>query len=116
MGTCWRVGVDEAEPAELVTGGIFGVVRNPIFTATVVTQTGLILFIPTALAAAALCCLVLAVRLQVHVLEEPYLRRIHGAAYHADAARTGRFFPGIGRLHRGTTRPGSSAAGSPRGP
>jgi len=101
MGTSWRVGVDEGERTELVTGGVFGVVRNPIFTAMVLTQTGLSLAVPTPLAGAALGCLVVAVELQVRVVEEPYLRRVHGGAYDAYAARTGRFLPAIGRLHPG---------------
>ena len=31
-------------------------------------------------------------------VEEPYLRRAHGEAYRAYAARVGRFLPRIGRL------------------
>ena len=69
-----------AERTELVTTGVFAVGRNPIFTAMVVTQTGLLLVVPTVVSLAALSCLVLAVQLQVRVLEEPYLRRVHGAA------------------------------------
>ena len=98
MGTSWRIGVDEHERTDLVTTGVFGVVRNPIFTAMVITQTGLALAVPTAVSGAALACLIVAVELQVRVLEEPHLHRIHGAAYQAYAARTGRFLPHIGRL------------------
>ena len=35
MGASWRVGIDD-RPTELVTGGLFRVVRNPIFTALLV--------------------------------------------------------------------------------
>jgi protein-S-isoprenylcysteine O-methyltransferase Ste14 len=35
---------------------------------------------------------------QVRLVEEPYLRRVHGCAYETYAARTGRFLPRIGRL------------------
>jgi protein-S-isoprenylcysteine O-methyltransferase Ste14 len=31
MGESWRIGVDEAATTELVTGGPFAIVRNPIF-------------------------------------------------------------------------------------
>jgi protein-S-isoprenylcysteine O-methyltransferase Ste14 len=33
MGNSWRVGVDPHETTELVSRGLFTVVRNPIFTA-----------------------------------------------------------------------------------
>ena len=101
MGASWRIGVDQAERTHLVSTGIFAVVRNPIFTAMVTAQTGMTLVAPTPLAVAALAALVLAVQLQVRVIEEPYLHRVHGAAYAAYTARVGRFLPGIGR---GTTR------------
>jgi protein-S-isoprenylcysteine O-methyltransferase Ste14 len=48
---------------------------------------------------AALLLAVVAIEMQVRVVEEPYLRRTHGDAYTAYAARGGRFLPGIGRLH-----------------
>jgi protein-S-isoprenylcysteine O-methyltransferase Ste14 len=38
------------------------------------------------------------VQVQVRLVEEPYLLRVHGDAYRAYAARTGRFVPGVGRL------------------
>ena len=50
------------------------------------------------LTADTLVALVAAVQLQVRVVEEPYLRAVHGAAYDAYAARAGRFLPGIGLL------------------
>ena len=34
----------------------------------------------------------------MHLVEEPYLLRMHGAAYRGYAEGTGRFVPGIGRL------------------
>ena len=33
MGDAWRIGVDPQERTELVTGGPFGLVRNPIYSA-----------------------------------------------------------------------------------
>lgn len=104
MGASWRIGVDESERTALVTDGIFGVVRNPIFTAMVAAQLGLTLMVPTWLSVAALLCLVVAVQLQVRLIEEPYLDHVHGPTYRDYAARTGRFVPAIGRASRtGTT-------------
>ena len=101
MGASWRIGVDPIERNELVTSGrLFGAVRNPIFTAMVTAQAGIVLVVPTWVSAAALAALVAAVELQVRSAEEPHLLRVHGAAYVDYAARTGRFVPGIGRLAR----------------
>lgn len=100
MGASWRIGVDETERTELVTDGVFAVVRNPIFTAMVVTQVGFALLAPTWLSLLALCCLIVAVQLQVRLLEEPHLVAVHGVAYLDYAARTGRFVPGVGHRLR----------------
>lgn len=98
MGASWRIGVDAAERTALVTDGVFARVRNPIFTAMVLAQSGVLLMVPTWVSAAALLGLVLAVQLQVRAVEEPYLQAVHGAAYRSYAARAGRFLPGLGRL------------------
>jgi protein-S-isoprenylcysteine O-methyltransferase Ste14 len=98
MGASWRIGVDPGERTELVTTGVFAHVRNPIFTAMVLAQLGVVLMVPTWVSAAALVALVAAVQLQVRAVEEPYLRAVHGAAYEAYAARAGRFVPGVGCL------------------
>lgn len=108
MGNSWRVGVDESERTGLVTGGIFRRVRNPIFTAMVLALAGLVLLLPTWVSLAALVALVVAVEIQVRVIEEPYLRRQHGEAYRSYADRAGRFVPGIGQ---GLSR--SAAAAQP---
>ncbi|NAS21958.1 isoprenylcysteine carboxylmethyltransferase family protein [Herbidospora sp. NEAU-GS84] len=93
MGASWRVGVDADERTDLVTSGVFGLVRNPIFTAMVVALAGLPLLVPTWVSLAALLSLVAAVEIQVRVVEEPYLIRVHGAAFTTYMARTGRFVP-----------------------
>ncbi len=98
MGASWRIGVRESERTDLITGGLFAVVRNPIFTLMVLAQCGFVLMVPTALSLAALACLVAAVELQVRLIEEPYLLRVHGSPYREYATVTGRFVPGLGRL------------------
>ena len=98
MGSSWRIGVDESERTELVTSGPFALVRNPIFAAMLPTSLGLVLMVPSVVALAGLAALFVALELQVRVVEEPYLRRAHGAAYEAYAARVGRFVPGWGRI------------------
>jgi protein-S-isoprenylcysteine O-methyltransferase Ste14 len=97
MGRSWRIGVPQ-ERTELVTGGPFALVRNPIYTAMVVTVGGLALLAPNALSLASVLGLIVALELQVRFAEEPQLLRSHGEEYAAYARRVGRFLPGIGRL------------------
>jgi protein-S-isoprenylcysteine O-methyltransferase Ste14 len=98
MGVAWRIGVDAAERTSLVTDGPFAVVRNPIFAAMIPASLGLALMVPSAVALAGLAALVIALQLQVRVVEEPYLLRTVGVDYRSYAARVGRFLPGVGRL------------------
>lgn len=97
MGESWRIGVDPGETTLLVRTGVFGWVRNPIFTAMLVFAAGIALIAPNSLALAAFVVLLAAIELQVRVVEEPYLARIHGHAYIDYRAEVGRFVPGIGR-------------------
>ena len=97
MGTNWRIGVDETERTDLVTTGAFAIVRNPIFTAMAITGVGLAAMVPNLVALAGVALLLVALQLQVRVVEEPYLLRTHEAVYTAYAASTGRFLPGVGR-------------------
>ena len=98
MGASWRIGVDRSERTALVTSGVFALVRNPIFSAMLLSTVGLALAVPTPLALALPPLLLVALQIQVRIVEEPYLIAAHGAPYLAWAARTGRFVPAIGRL------------------
>lgn len=100
MGTSWRIGVDPEERTDLVTDGPFALVRNPIFSAMIPTALGLALLVPSVVAIAGPLGLVVALELQVRVVEEPYLLRAQGETYARYAARVGRFVPGVGRLSR----------------
>jgi protein-S-isoprenylcysteine O-methyltransferase Ste14 len=116
MGASWRIGVDPAERTALVTSGPFAVVRNPIFSTMALTAVGLTLMAPTAIGLIALAVLVGALEIQVRGVEEPYLRGVHGEAFAAYAARTGRFVPRItpGRAGRpGSRRPAVEASRDP---
>lgn len=98
MGDSWRIGVDETESTELVTDGAFRIVRNPIFSAMLVTAVGLALMVPNAVALIGVSALIVALELQVRGAEEPYLARVHGQRYLQYASRVGRFVPTLGRL------------------
>ena len=98
MGASWRIGVDPEERTELVTGGVFGLCRNPIYTFMIVAWAGFALLVPTWVAAVAGVLLIVGLEIQVRLVEEPHLIRTHGEPYRAWASRVGRFVPGFGRL------------------
>lgn len=98
MGTSWRIGVDQSEATRLVTTGVFGWARNPVFTAIIAAALGITLLAPNLVAVAGFVALVAAIEIQVRAVEEPYLLTTHGSIYRDYASRTGRFLPGLGRL------------------
>lgn len=104
MGASWRVGVDPRRHTDLVITGVFGLVRNPIYSGMIVAFCGMALMVPTAVAVAAVALLVAAVEVQVRFVEEPHLLKAHGTAYRSYAVHTGRFVPGLGRLREPTAR------------
>jgi protein-S-isoprenylcysteine O-methyltransferase Ste14 len=97
MGRSWRVGVDEGERTELVTGGPFAIVRNPIYAGIMAVVVGLALIVPSIASFASVLFLVASLETQTRVVEEPYLVRVHGEEYLRYAGRVGRFVPGIGK-------------------
>jgi protein-S-isoprenylcysteine O-methyltransferase Ste14 len=105
MGRSWRIGVDEQERTDLVMGGPFELVRNPIFTAMVALQAGLTLLVPNAVALGSFVALIAALQIQTRLVEEPYLLTRHGERYGSYAGRVGRFVPGMGRLRASDRRP-----------
>ena len=98
MGDSWRVGVDASETTALVHTGMFGRVRNPIYTAMLTFDFGMALLTPNFVTIAGLILAVIALELQVRRVEEPYLRDKHGAAYRGYTASVGRFVPGVGLI------------------
>ena len=98
MGDSWRVGVHESESTALVHTGMFGRVRNPIYTAMLTFGVGIALLTPNFVTIAGLILAVAALELQVRRVEEPYLLGKHGEAYRGYTASVGRFIPGVGLL------------------
>jgi protein-S-isoprenylcysteine O-methyltransferase Ste14 len=98
MGASWRIGVSDDQDTDLVTGGWFSLVRNPIYSAMIVGWTGFALMVPTWLSIAGVLVIAVGLELQVRAVEEPYLLRTHGDEYGRYGARVGRFVPGVGRL------------------
>lgn len=100
MGASWRGDVDPDTRTPLVTSGPFRWVRNPIFTASGIASLGVALMVPNVIAVAMLGTIVVTYQIQVRLVEEPYLERMHGDRYRAYARRTGRFLPRISRMRR----------------
>ena len=100
MGAAWRIGVDPSERTELVSGGLYRWVRNPIYSGMALFVAGQALVTPGPWAAAALTSLALGVEIQVRAVEEPYLAATHGPRFAEWAARAGRFAPFLGRARR----------------
>ena len=96
MGDSWRIGVDPGETTTLVRTGVFGWVRNPIFTAMITFGFGIALVTPNPVALAGFLLLVATIELQVRIIEEPYLLTVHGDDYRSYLTNVGRFMPGVG--------------------
>ncbi len=110
LGDSWRLGLDDQNPGQLVTTGIYAVSRNPIYLFFD------LYFIGTFLINGTLVFLIFALftiaNLHYQIVhEERFLAAVHGAAYLAYQARTTRYFawhraaPGlVSRLNK---RPGA---------
>lgn len=94
--------VRAGEATDLVTGGLFAYVRNPIFTGMALVAAGTALLVPSALAVAGAVLTLVTLEAQVRLVEEPHLRSVHGASYERWAATAGRFLPSLGRRLTGS--------------
>ncbi|MFN2612521.1 MAG: isoprenylcysteine carboxylmethyltransferase family protein [Solirubrobacterales bacterium] len=106
MGNSWRVGVSGEQDTELVTGGLFSLCRNPIYTAMMAAWIGFALMVPTVPAIATVVMVFLALEGTVRLVEEPFMSQAHGDAYAAYQRRVGRFLPGIGTAAPSRAAPG----------
>jgi protein-S-isoprenylcysteine O-methyltransferase Ste14 len=98
MGNSWRIGVDDSETTTLVRSGVFGFVRNPIYVGMFVFWLGTTLITPNAVAIAGYVSLVVSIELQVRLVEEPYLVKVHDESYREYASAVGRFVPRVGLM------------------
>jgi protein-S-isoprenylcysteine O-methyltransferase Ste14 len=99
LGASWRIGVKTDEETALVTTGLFGPVRNPIFSFMALFGVANAVAVPNRATITGAAALVGGIEMQVRLVEEPYLRSVHGAAYDEYMRAAGRFAP---RLARGT--------------
>jgi protein-S-isoprenylcysteine O-methyltransferase Ste14 len=92
LGESWRIGVDESEATELVTGGVYAVVRHPLYVAIAWCVVGLLFLDPEVFHGAFAEGAYALLRAQA-TREERFLAELHGAPYDTCRARTGRFVP-----------------------
>jgi protein-S-isoprenylcysteine O-methyltransferase Ste14 len=98
MGDSWRIGVDSEETTQLVHSGVFGLVRNPIYSAMLIFEFGITLVATNLVTIAGFLLALGSLELQVRRVEEPYLLAKHGALYRDYTDRVGRFVPGAGLI------------------
>lgn len=80
MGGSWRIGIDTENQTALVTDGIFGVSRNPIFFGMRFNLMGLFLILPNAVTLLLWILGDVIIQLQV-LMEEEFLQKQHGRSY-----------------------------------
>lgn len=91
MGDSWRIGVDpDAAKTPLVTAGLFGRSRNPVFLGMRVAMLGLVLAAPNVLSLTAAILAEVLIQVQVRV-EEAYLDGVHGERYRSYRRRVRRW-------------------------
>jgi protein-S-isoprenylcysteine O-methyltransferase Ste14 len=90
FGNAWRIGIDENNSNELVTGGIFKYSRNPIFLFMDLYFIGIMLIYPTILFIIVAICTVAGLHLQI-VREEKFLQNKFGEKYREYKNQTRRY-------------------------
>ncbi len=90
FGTSFRVGIDQQKPGELITTGMFGLSRNPIYVCFLLFFLGQFLIHRNLLLG--VCSLAFALVIHRQVLrEEAFLRAHYGAAYAAYCQKVRRY-------------------------
>ncbi len=90
MKNAWRIGIDTETKTELVTTGLFGVSRNPIFLGMILSLLGLFFATPNALTGLFLILGYILIQIQIR-LEEDFLTKEHGEKYRAYRQKVRRF-------------------------
>ena len=90
MKNSWRIGIDRETKTELVTTGLFGLSRNPIFFGMILSLLGLFLTTPNALTGLFLILGYVLIQIQIR-LEEAFLTQEHGQNYISYRQKVRRF-------------------------
>ena len=102
LGDSWRLGIDKATPASLVTHGIYAISRNPIYGFFNLYFFGVFLINGTLIHL--IFALFVALNLHYQILgEEKFLEKTHGQSYRDYCAITNRYFTWRQMKHSPTT-------------
>ncbi len=91
FGQSWRVGIDEASPGDLVTHGVFGFSRNPIFLFIDMYFLGTFLINGTLFFLLMAIAVILGMHYQI-LQEERFLMQNYGQPYRDYQDKVGRYF------------------------
>jgi protein-S-isoprenylcysteine O-methyltransferase Ste14 len=92
MGTSWRVGIDEKVKTQLITTGLYSLIRNPTYLGLFLLNIGVWLIWPTWTIFLLNVLFFLFLEIQVRC-EEDYLSSTHGEQYNDYKNRTKRYLP-----------------------
>jgi protein-S-isoprenylcysteine O-methyltransferase Ste14 len=92
MGTSWRVGIDEKVKTQLITTGLYSLIRNPTYLGLFLLNIGVWLIWPTWTIFLLNVLFFLFLEIQVRC-EEDYLSSTHGEQYSDYKNRTKRYLP-----------------------
>ncbi len=90
MSDSWRIGIDDKDKTELISKGVFGISRNPVFLGMLGSAIALFLMLPNSLTLLATTLLYFFFQIQIR-LEEEYLLKTHGEIYMAYCAKVRRW-------------------------
>lgn len=90
MANEWRIGIDNENKVNLITKGLFGISRNPIFLGVIIVFIGLFLIIPNVVTAVVLVSGIIVIQVQVR-LEEEFLIASLGNEYKEYMAKVKRW-------------------------
>jgi protein-S-isoprenylcysteine O-methyltransferase Ste14 len=113
MGDSWRIGVDHSEQTALQTAGLYSIVRNPIFSAMILTAVGLAVLVPSLATVSGLIGLVVSIENRISsedtAIASPTTKRTPDDSSRNPPLAAGRnrhtaarVTPGIGRLRDAT--------------
>jgi protein-S-isoprenylcysteine O-methyltransferase Ste14 len=92
MGRNWRMAIAPDQQTELVTSGLYGRIRHPIYALSILLMLCSVLVVPT-LPVAVMAAVHIALMVTKARNEERFLAARHGDGYRHYMQRTGRFLP-----------------------
>ena len=105
MGRNWRMAVTPDQQTDLVTTGLYGYIRHPIYTLSILLMLCTALVLPT-LPVFGIAVVHIALMVGKARNEERFMAGAHGERYRRYRAQTGRFFPRF-------RRPADDSGGAP---